>query len=188
MQAVPGDLFKLVTPPGAELLIEGIRKRVFLEPLQPIELTEKEISKLTGGKGIAHAPKITNEDRRIDWENNTFSNAEILLRSRVIGPLWDNTTWDGATKTGVQKRIIYEKWSKKPETPHKMLITIDGRRSVDLTASENQSDLLDHRPRLIVWKKSSNDIGDIYTDSFTIASGRKGEGSTELAKAIHKSL
>ncbi|TID15487.1 methionyl-tRNA formyltransferase family protein [Venturia nashicola] len=90
-EATTKDMIPFMAAKGADLLIEGLKHRVF-ESSEPITHSEASILKITDGKGIAHAPKIKPEDRHIpSWED---MDAETLLRKhRAMGHLWDKTTW-----------------------------------------------------------------------------------------------
>ncbi|KAK4549654.1 hypothetical protein LTR36_004955 [Oleoguttula mirabilis] len=78
------DLVELLAPLGAKLLAKGIYDGVFIPPLQECGNSEREVIP-------SHAPKITPEDRHIDWR--TWTAEDIILRDRVLGRLWDNTTY-----------------------------------------------------------------------------------------------
>ncbi|KUJ15683.1 uncharacterized protein LY89DRAFT_647570 [Mollisia scopiformis] len=79
------ELLDHMTPRAAQLLIDGMRDRVFIPPL------------INKGKGtyesrlppdqLVHAPKITKEDRHINWHRND-SLTRIDRRHRALGPLW----------------------------------------------------------------------------------------------------
>lgn len=79
------QLLDLVTPKAAEILVKGLRKRAFVPGYAsndiPEYLTRKQNS-------IRHAPKITTEDRRIDFA--TMSSEEIERKDRVLGRVWFN--------------------------------------------------------------------------------------------------
>ena len=79
-------LLALVTPKAANLLVEGLRSRVFVPPLKILEPG----SKRNDAQLRRPAPRITPEDRLIDWK--TWTADEILLRHRLIGPLWNLVT------------------------------------------------------------------------------------------------
>ncbi|KAK5133977.1 hypothetical protein LTR08_007097 [Meristemomyces frigidus] len=79
------DLIKLLGPLGAQMLSAGIESGLFVPPLQD---ATKDASQLAP----SHAPKILPEARHIDW--STWSAGDIILRDRVLGRLWDTTTYD----------------------------------------------------------------------------------------------
>ena len=80
------QLLALVASKAADLLVEGLRSRVFVPPVRTIEMR----SKRDHAQLQRPAPKITPEDRLIDWE--AWTAEEIMLRHRVIGPLWNLVT------------------------------------------------------------------------------------------------
>ncbi|QDS76324.1 hypothetical protein FKW77_002561 [Venturia effusa] len=89
--ATTQDLISFMATKGANLLVKGLRDRVW-ESTKPIVHSEASILQITDGKGIAHAPKITPEDRHISsWDN--MDAATILRKDRALGDLWDSTTY-----------------------------------------------------------------------------------------------
>lgn len=75
------ELLERVTPMAAEMLVEGVRKRLFLPGSQLPQFSAELV-----GTPLKHAPKITPQDRYVDWER--MKAAEILRRDRVLGRLW----------------------------------------------------------------------------------------------------
>ncbi|RDW91216.1 hypothetical protein BP5796_02381 [Coleophoma crateriformis] len=74
------DVLEMLTPKAADLLREGIRKKVYVPPLEAVKAVDipAEVKQMS-------APKITSEDRHIDWERS----ADVLARyHRVLGALW----------------------------------------------------------------------------------------------------
>ncbi|MCJ1404133.1 Methionyl-tRNA formyltransferase [Xylographa trunciseda] len=98
----PSELTDFLAPKGADLLLRGLRERVFSSrnDLKPkSDLTRP-------------APKITPEDRHIDWSK--WSAQEILRRHRIIGPLWSRAAV-GHVPGKDEKRVV---WSSGFETVH----------------------------------------------------------------------
>ena len=93
------ELTSFMAPKGADLLIESVRKGLFVPPLAPVGWCNDEQSKM-----LTAAPKITKEDRRVQWQ--TWTADEILLKARVIGPLF-NTIVAPPNSEGPEKRIIW---------------------------------------------------------------------------------
>ena len=75
------ELLNLVAPKGAEILVDGIRKGLFVPPIQDAGWRSPEEH-----ESLIHATKIKPEDRHIDWANWTW--LDINRRIRVLGPLW----------------------------------------------------------------------------------------------------
>ncbi|MCJ1415780.1 Methionyl-tRNA formyltransferase [Xylographa parallela] len=96
----PTELSAFLAPKGAEILLRGLRESVFLSEPDP-----EPTSGLT-----RPAPKITPEDRHIDW--GKWSAREILRRHRVIGPLWSKATARHPPEAN-QKRIIWSSGFEK---------------------------------------------------------------------------
>lgn len=94
------ELETLLAPLGADMLVRGIKDRVYIPPYpdiaQPLSLEESASLRL--------APKITSNDRHVQWQ--AWSAEEIMRRHRVIGPLWSLVTCEIAGKL-TQKRIIW---------------------------------------------------------------------------------
>lgn len=94
------ELEALLAPLGADMLVLGIKDRVYVPPYpditQPLSTEESENLRL--------APKITSDDRHIQWQ--AWSAEEIMRRHRVIGPLWSLVTCKISGKLA-QKRIIW---------------------------------------------------------------------------------
>lgn len=81
----PDEVLRLVGPLGAEMLCRSIERGLFLSPVKD---AQKDVAELGG---FDHAPKITPEDRHIDWK--TWTVEDIVVRDRVLGRLWDAQTY-----------------------------------------------------------------------------------------------
>jgi len=97
------ELLELVAPKGAEILLNGIRNRIFVPPVKDAGWRAAE------GGDLIHAAKIKPEDRHINWESWTWT--DISRRNRVLGPLWSkalvpNDSPDGSASFQ-QKRVIF---------------------------------------------------------------------------------
>ena len=75
---------------GADLLVNCIQNQVFSQGPPDSSLPQAdEVEKIrlsNKSRGARPAPKITSEDRLVDWSSMTAE--QILRRHRVIGPLW----------------------------------------------------------------------------------------------------
>ena len=93
------ELTKLLASKGADMLVQGVRDRLHVPPLQTIEqpLIDENAAL------IRPAPSIEPEDRRIDWK--TWSCETILRKERVLGPLWNIAATNPSTPN--LKRIIW---------------------------------------------------------------------------------
>ncbi|PLB41765.1 methionyl-tRNA formyltransferase [Aspergillus candidus] len=122
------ELLDLVTPTGANLLVEGIQKGLFVPPLEDVGPTRDDAS-------LIHAAKITPEDRHVDWANWTA--LEISRRTRVLGPLWSNALaadTSGKTPTFRPRRVIFTEIEEvEPPKGCEMLVVIPGVPFVDNT-------------------------------------------------------
>lgn len=89
--ATTQDMIPFMATKGADLLVKGLKHRVF-ESTESITHSEASMLEITDGKGIAHAPKITPEDRHISsWKD--MDAATLLRKNRALGNLWDTTTF-----------------------------------------------------------------------------------------------
>ncbi len=78
-------LLPLLGKIGAQLLLKGLENCIFVSPSEnAMALT----TNASNQKQERHAPKITPEDRHINW--NAMKSEDILRRHRIIGPLWSN--------------------------------------------------------------------------------------------------
>ena len=109
------QLEALITPKAAEMLVQGIRDRIFVPPLHDVGWHEDD-PQLTE---LRHAPKITPEDRHIDWGKWTAE--EILRRHQVIGPLWNFAQSSAAGKIRTQRIIWPSGFSKLPHSDENIL-------------------------------------------------------------------
>ena len=93
-------LLERVSQEGAAMLVDCITTGAFVPPL-------REVRQLLPGAKVpaaSNAPKITPQDRRLDWHSWT---AERILRSHlVIGPLWNEITRESPLKSA-RKRLIW---------------------------------------------------------------------------------
>lgn len=80
----PEELLHKVGPRAATMLCEGVEEGLFVPPVRPLSPPPEVTT-------IEHAPKVTPEDRRIDW--NTWSEDDIRLRGRVLDDLWDTESF-----------------------------------------------------------------------------------------------
>lgn len=82
------------------MLVNGLRDLVYVPPRQDVGWHSTK----GGIRPIRRAPKITPEDRHIDWD--TWTAERILRTHHVIGPLWNNI---GVLEQGkpLRKRIIW---------------------------------------------------------------------------------
>ncbi|EON62733.1 hypothetical protein W97_01958 [Coniosporium apollinis CBS 100218] len=117
----PKVLIEYLAPLGGQLLVESLRKRLFVPPLEDAGWYAKE------GQKLWHAPKITKEDRHINWPrpqhfhysiqhspSSVVRTAEDLLRrDRVLGDLWDTTTYQSVIPYEAKaKRIVFHGWEQ----------------------------------------------------------------------------
>lgn len=73
----------LLAPKGADILMKGIRERLFVPPLEQVGWHK-------GGRdllGIQPAPRFQASDRKLDWR--VWDANRILRTDRVLGGLWN---------------------------------------------------------------------------------------------------
>ena len=93
------ELLEQVAPKGAEMLLECIKNRMYLNGINVAQDAQGEPARATA----LAAPKITPKDRFIKWK--TWTAGEILRRDQVIGPLWSFAELYGNGKA--ERRIIW---------------------------------------------------------------------------------
>lgn len=101
------SVVNVLGPLGADMLTRSIEDEIFVPPIRPLR-------KCGPNNTASYAPKLTAEDRHIDW--NTWTAEEILRRDRVLGSLWDNATYSRCNHENSNirqsKRIIFHgPWS-----------------------------------------------------------------------------
>ncbi|KKZ66095.1 methionyl-tRNA formyltransferase [[Emmonsia] crescens] len=99
-------LLDLVSNKGAQMLVDGIRNRVFVPPLKGVGW-----HKPGNEAALRHAGKISPEDRHINWSSWTAQ--EINRRQRALGLLWSNAVIGAdspvSANNGQKKRVIFTK-------------------------------------------------------------------------------
>jgi methionyl-tRNA formyltransferase len=186
------QLGSFLAPLGAELLQTAIRERRFIGLEHDIRLDAAAIDEMTEGRGIARAPKITSEDRRIDWGRMTAS--EILTRDRVLGRLWDDTSYAAFMGGEQKKRITYESFTRISayESTARHQIGLGQYVAVPTQKME------DGREAIVVGKPAEiskeDDTGDvdgegkksIYSTDFTVEGKGKGAGGLSFAEILRQ--
>ncbi|KAL4868807.1 hypothetical protein BDV12DRAFT_196965 [Aspergillus spectabilis] len=123
------DLLKVVAPKGADILVEGIRKGLFVPPVEDAGWYFSE-----GQKDLIHAAKIKPQDRHIDWAS--WSGADISRRHRVLGPLWSKSLVvgeaSGPIPTFQQRRVILTEFEEvKPLKGSESFALVPGLPFID---------------------------------------------------------
>ncbi len=149
------------------MLVEALRNRVFVPPLQDVGWYGKIIFEAE----LKHAPKIQKEDSHIDWD--TWTADEILLRSRVLGDLWDNTTW---RKSISDKGIDYTSLPPKRTIFH----GFEEWQNIDL----GKLSKMDDSSFYLATREKPPKI--LRVTSCTVEGGRKGTGSREIIANLGK--
>jgi methionyl-tRNA formyltransferase len=119
--AAPRDLDAVLSAEGARLLQGVVRSRSFVDPA-PVSHSPEALGIITGGEELARAPKVTKEDSRVDWRR--MGTAEILLRLRVFGKVWDDVLYKQLGGLQPESRVVYQSLraipaseSRPPGTP-----------------------------------------------------------------------
>ncbi|KAL2857772.1 formyl transferase [Aspergillus pseudoustus] len=123
------QLLDLVSPKGAELLVECIRKGSFVPPIEHTGWYSPDDK-----QSLTHAAKIKTEDRHIDWANWTYK--DISRRHRVLGPLWSKslviTDTSGPVPIFQQKRVIFTEFEEvKPLNGSEAFALVPGLPFID---------------------------------------------------------
>ncbi|KAG7119483.1 Methionyl-tRNA formyltransferase like protein [Verticillium longisporum] len=90
-------LHDIVTPPAAEMLVQGLRDGVHVPPLKPVGRTPSQRDLAA----LRHAPKLTKQDRQVRWR--AWAADDFATRETVLGPLWSKLQ----TRRG-RKRVLFE--------------------------------------------------------------------------------
>ena len=171
--ATPDLMVKLLGPLGAEILSRSIEHGVSLR--RPTKETSEGIEPSVH----SHAPKITPEDRHIDWRS--WSAEEVLRRDRVLGRLWDTETYTQCMRGQAQepKRVtFFGPWRKL--TDEGMLQVEDhgrspGKPSVFHPNSSQQP----------IFALRTLDGQHISPASATVEGGQGGKGLLTLMKSLN---
>lgn len=103
------ELLDVVAPKGAEILVEGIQKGLFVPPLQDVGWRPS-----ADDGTLIHAAKIMPEDRHIDWTKWTLH--DIQRRHHVLGPLWSKSLVASGTYGGKPNfqhlRVIFSEFEE----------------------------------------------------------------------------
>ena len=101
------ELVSLLGSLGAEMLGKNIVSGNFLNS-RPIQIPKE------GDSEPRHAPKITTEDKHIQW--NSWSVKDFLVRDRVLGHLWDTEAskhlFNTKSASSPAPRIVYSCWGE----------------------------------------------------------------------------
>lgn len=103
-------LVNVAAEKGAEVLVRGIRNRLYVPPLQPIGS-----SKLSAGTAPRHAAKITPEDRHIDWSSWKWD--RIQRYHRVLGSLWNIASTSTELGPSTKRIILADMEAAQPGLP-----------------------------------------------------------------------
>ena len=93
------------------MLRHGINQGLFVPPVKDI------CEGMPEPKNLDHAPKITPEDRHINW--NTWTADDVILRGTVLDRLWDSQTYGNCfskRQASPATRVVFHgPWSKVSE-------------------------------------------------------------------------
>ncbi|KAF8865020.1 Formyltransferase [Acephala macrosclerotiorum] len=79
------ELLEYMTPQAAEVLVAGIKDRVYVPPL--IDVGKGTYESRLSPDQLIHAPKISKEDRHINWLRDDAV-TRITRRHRALGPMY----------------------------------------------------------------------------------------------------
>ncbi|KAG9237538.1 formyl transferase [Amylocarpus encephaloides] len=98
------QLLDMIKPRAAEMLISGLRKRLFVPPFTDFGLYKP--------KEVRLASKITSEHRQIDWAN--WDTNKIVRHSKALGRLWSQCYVEGRGKATAYRTIFEDMAIFKP--------------------------------------------------------------------------
>ncbi|KAK5114999.1 hypothetical protein LTR85_010037 [Meristemomyces frigidus] len=164
------DLVGLLGPLGAKMLAKCIYHGNFVPPLQ-------EAKGLRGLKA-SYAPKLTPEDRHINWD--TWTADDIITRDKVIGRLWDTTTYTWCMglppHEGQARRLTYHgPWVVHPKGDSYPETAVEANAGSPLP-------LTDSRPARIGFCTVDKRL--IMPSEVTIEGERRAEGLQKLAQNL----
>lgn len=179
----PEELLRKVGPLAATMLCEGIEAALFAPPVNALPPSPQITP-------IEHAPKVTPEDRRIEWSK--WSRSEFGLRGRVLDDLWDMQSFSKCTH-GNKEYVFSNPKDTERVTFHGPWEEYHAPNNMDLTAETEpepgDASILPGRKEgkkhdvLAFWTKGG---GYVVPSSATIAGQRKGAGLTTLMKRLRK--
>ena len=88
------SLHETLAARGAEMLVETLRRRLFVSPRLAVQSTYE----------ASLAPKITKEDCHVDWA--AWSADELGLRAEVLGEVWTELGYETDRPDVPRKRVI----------------------------------------------------------------------------------
>jgi hypothetical protein len=204
------ELLEFITPKAAEMLVQGIRNRLFIPDPNRLERSQnsassKDInpsSSTDTGRSLRHAPKITAEDRHIDWKKWTME--DILRRDRVLGRLWSFCQPKGKPKMRIVLEGLEDMKRKASDfwlfgKMNKLAGTANFQLTANMNSPYNQKDLgkffllpiispdderfsipCVERGEAIVMRHSSGDA--LLVKETTVEGGRKKSAAKALAE------
>ncbi|KAF4965197.1 hypothetical protein FZEAL_10789 [Fusarium zealandicum] len=92
------ELTSLLAPTGAQMLVQGLRDGLHVPPRHNAAWKAEELD----GETLAHAPKVTKADGRVNWAEWTAE--EFVRRISVLGSVWTHA----ANGKGEVKRLIFQ--------------------------------------------------------------------------------
>lgn len=122
------DLLNIVSPAGANMLVDGLRSGLHVPPFRSPAPALPPLSTIVNSAGeqetvpspIVHAHKITKDDRRLTLAiiedcQARFQSNMLARRHAAIGPLW----FISCNRWGQKKRIIIVEMIASPPCDHK---------------------------------------------------------------------
>lgn len=139
------ELLERVTPMAANMLVQGIRDKVYVPPYTDRGWYHPQ--------KVKRAPKVTVADREINWKQ--WSSILIDRRARALGRLWNRIVMNAHTT----KRFIFEDIEPvaTPEVIKRWLADMKGEHS-DAQVEEAR---LAHNIRFMNFKTAQDDDGAV---------------------------
>lgn len=167
----PDQLLKTLGPLGAEMLCRGIDDGLFVPPVKDIR------ESMADPEPLDHAPKLTPEDRHIDW--SAWTTEDILVRDRVLGRLWDRETYSRCLEGRSAKRVTFHgPWIEE---------------SADFNTSQGTGSIKPGQPLLLEGLLKDPQLGIVTADrrimipaSVTIEGEGRGKGLPALINGLRE--
>lgn len=155
---------------GESLLFKALKERSFIDPKPTVDSNVDESS-------VEHAPKITPEDRHIDW--SSWSAEKIERYGRALGKLWDDTS---VARCSIPKSGIADSSRVTWEGPWTIYQGEETSRFMDERPSEpgtiSASTRKGDKERIGVW---TVDGKVVVPSAATVAGYKEGKGLETLA-------
>nr|XP_036585111.1 formyl transferase [Colletotrichum truncatum]KAF6794879.1 formyl transferase [Colletotrichum truncatum] len=127
------------------MLVDGLRRGLHVPPLEDVGWKPQGEEE----DNLCHAPKVTKHDRQVNWSK--WSADDIVLRQRVLGPMWCEAMHHGDQKV---LRLIFEDVQvvERPDRVKEWLKRFQQRKNGSLAAENVPEADLEVKSVTWLWK------------------------------------